>query len=248
MTHFSNGDIFNYSDLNSCNFTTHPPHTPYIAASISFPHVTHLNEQRSHQQNPNLYIFSEKVVHGDFQMVTEQPKHFSYEQNLDQSVSTVYSSSPPKESEIPRTVFEQTKFSSFPVPKRKSMISNRAEIFNSQTEPKRSANVDSGSSGIYIALSDISALANVKQCNAMNRVNVTAANGESIQSTHTGQLQIPTGQMLTAYLFPQINGSLLSVSSFVDVGYDVLYSQKKVEFILDGQVKFEGYRDKKSHF
>ena len=76
MTHFSNDDIFNYSDLNSCNFTTHPPHTPYIAASISFPHVSHRNEQRSHQQNSNPCIFSEKAVQGDFPMVAAHDNFF----------------------------------------------------------------------------------------------------------------------------------------------------------------------------
>jgi hypothetical protein len=38
-------------------------------------------------------------------------------------------------------------------------------------------------------------------------------------------------------------GSLLSVSSLVDIGYKVLYSAEKVEFILNSKTVFEGQRD-----
>ena len=108
------------------------------------------------------------------------------------------------------------------------------------------ANADSGSSGVYIATCDIKCLSNVTECTDSNRIFVTVANGHSIESLHIGQIYIPSGHSITAYIFLGINGSLLSVSSFVDLGYIVAYSSEKVDFSLNGQIIFSGERDKVS--
>jgi hypothetical protein len=72
---------------------------------------------------------------------------------------------------------------------------------------------------------------------------VTVANGHSIEASHIGKLQIPSGHSIVGYIFPGINGSLLSISSFVDIGYIVSYSSVKVTFALNEKVIFEGLRD-----
>jgi hypothetical protein len=115
-----------------------------------------------------------------------------------------------------------------------SMVSGDVKIGADRASDKQGisgvANADSGSSGVYIATRDISCLSNVESCNNFNKINVTVANGQSIASSHIGQLRVPSGHTITAYIFPNINGSLLSVSSFVDLGYIVSYSEKKVDF------------------
>ena len=91
---------------------------------------------------------------------------------------------------------------------------------------------------------DISCLSDIQQCSDANRIKVIVANGHSIESSHIGKLFVPSGHTISAYIFPGINGSLLSVSSFVDLGYIVSYSSDKVEFSLQGKVIFQGERDK----
>ena len=105
------------------------------------------------------------------------------------------------------------------------------------------ANADSGSTGEYFALKDIDCVTNVQPCSPAQSISVTVANGQSIRSTHFGALQLPSGHQVTAHIFPDINGSLLSISSFVDLGYKVVYTAQKVEFIFNEFVMFEGLRD-----
>ena len=98
------------------------------------------------------------------------------------------------------------------------------------------ANADSGSTGEYFAVKDITCLTNVRACQQIEKISVTVANGHSIQSTHFGTLRLPSGHEISAHIFPNINGSLLSVSSFVDLGYTVSYSSETVDFIFDNYV------------
>ena len=57
---------------------------------------------------------------------------------------------------------------------------------------------------------------------------------------------MPGGDTLQAYIFPEINGSLISVSTFVDIGYTVTYDNKIVAFKKNDVIIFEGQRDSSS--
>ena len=104
-------------------------------------------------------------------------------------------------------------------------------------------NADSGSTGTYIAVRDKNALTDIQPCTAFSRISVTVANGQNILSSHTGNLVVPSGHVLRAHIFSELNTSLLSISDLVDLGYRIIYSKLKVEFDLGGTVVFEGERD-----
>ena len=106
-----------------------------------------------------------------------------------------------------------------------------------------SINADSGSSGNYISIRDIKYLTQLQPCTDATRISVKVANGQVIHSSHSGQLVLPSGHTVPAHTFAEMHGSLLSVSSLVDIGYKVLYSAEKVEFILNSKTVFEGQRD-----
>ena len=76
------------------------------------------------------------------------------------------------------------------------------------------ANADSGSSGEYFATKDIDCVSNVQACSPVQSIAVTVANGQSIRSTHFGVIRLPSGHEIVAHIFPDLNGSLLSISSF----------------------------------
>ena len=105
------------------------------------------------------------------------------------------------------------------------------------------ANTDTGVTGSYIATRDTQCLHNVVSCNPATIIQVEVANGQTITSSHVGQLRLPDGTALTAYSFPDISGSLLSVSQLVDHGYTAVYNAEKVKFIKDDAVIFSGTRD-----
>ena len=106
--------------------------------------------------------------------------------------------------------------------------------------------VDGGASGNYITVRAGDFFKNKIRCNATNQITVQVANGQSITSTHTTKLVVPGGDTLQAYIFPEINGSLISVSTFVDIGYTVTYDKEKVTFRKNKAIVFEGYRDSSS--
>ena len=54
---------------------------------------------------------------------------------------------------------------------------------------------------------------------------------------------VPSGHVLRAHIFSELNTSLLSISDLVDLGYRITYSKLKVEFNLNGTNVFEGERD-----
>jgi hypothetical protein len=104
-------------------------------------------------------------------------------------------------------------------------------------------NADSGSSGTYVAIRDSSALVDVRATTQSSRIGVMVANGETMFSSHTGALMLPSGHLLRAHIFAELNTSLLSISDLVDVGYEITYSKLKVDFKLDNATIFEGQRD-----
>ena len=107
-------------------------------------------------------------------------------------------------------------------------------------------NADSGSSGTYIAVCDTEKLTEVKPCTPASRIGVMVANGQTIFSTHTGSLALPSGHSLRAYIFSNLKTSLLSISDLADIGYRITYSKLIVEFVLSGKTIFEGQRDRRT--
>jgi hypothetical protein len=85
-------------------------------------------------------------------------------------------------------------------------------------------NADSGSTGTYIAVRDTDNITEVKPCTPASRIGVMVANGQTIFSTHTGSLVLPSGHSLTAHIFSDLNTSLLSISDLADIGYKIIYS------------------------
>ena len=120
---------------------------------------------------------------------------------------------------------------------------NSAQISLESNRPPSTANADSGASGNYIAVKDTSCLRNLTACTSTTQISVQVANNQVIQSSHIGELHVPGDVIMKAYIFPHINGSLLSISQFVDVGFIVTYTSNKVEFIKNNQLVFVGDRD-----
>ena len=103
--------------------------------------------------------------------------------------------------------------------------------------------VDGGASGIYITVQAGKFLKDKTTCTNENRITVKVANGETITSTHLAKLVVPGGDILPAYIFDKIHGSLISVSSFVDIGYKVIYDDKLVSFVKNNKTIFSGKRE-----
>jgi hypothetical protein len=107
------------------------------------------------------------------------------------------------------------------------------------------ADADTGATGSYIATRDTQCLNNIVSCTPSLQISVQVANGQIITSSHEGELQVPDGIILKAFIFTGINGLLLSISQLVDVGYTVVYTKNKVafckgdqEFSLDLEIQF----------
>ena len=92
------------------------------------------------------------------------------------------------------------------------------------------ANADTGATGSYIAIRDIECLHDVLPCSQASQIHVQVAYGQIMTSSYIGELRVPDGDIIKAYIFPGISASLLSISQFVDVGYTVIYSRDKVAF------------------
>ena len=115
-----------------------------------------------------------------------------------------------------------------------------SNIATQQTPNPNFANADTGATGSYIATRDIKCLSNVIACTTASAITVQVANGEVIVSSHIGELHVPDGPVVKAFIFPGISGSLLSISQFVDIGYTVVYSKDKVAFRKDDREVFCG--------
>lgn len=96
-----------------------------------------------------------------------------------------------------------------------------------------SANADTGTTGHYIALADISTLLDVTV--NPNGIIVMMPNGTSIKSTHTAKLNMPRlpEQARHVHLFPDLTGSLLSIGLLCDNGLTAEYTADVV-IIRDG--------------
>ena len=106
------------------------------------------------------------------------------------------------------------------------------------------ANADSGATGNYLAVADISALRDVCISSPSQQISVAVADGALLQSTHHGFLDVPGHGPMLAYIFPQLKGSLLSISQLVKLGLRVIYCADFVTgFDSDNNTVFQGDRD-----
>lgn len=109
------------------------------------------------------------------------------------------------------------------------------------------ANADSGATGTYLTVSDIKVLNNVQLSAITEQISVSVATGALIHSTHHGYLNIPGHGSIRAYVFPQLKGSLLSISQLVDLGLRVTYCKTMVKAIdKDDNIVIQGHRDTRS--
>ena len=109
------------------------------------------------------------------------------------------------------------------------------------------ANADSGATGNYLTVGDISVLRDVCFSSPTQQISVAVANGTLLQSTHHGFLDVPGHGAMIAYIFPQLKGSLLSISQLVNVGLRVTYCADFVTgFDVNNNTVFQGNRDIKT--
>ena len=109
---------------------------------------------------------------------------------------------------------------------------------------KALANADSGASGNYLTLPHIHILREVKVSSPTERIPVAVANGMLIHSTHHGYLDVPGHGPMMAHIFPQLKGSLLSISELVNVGLHVTYCENFVTvFDIKENIILQGNRD-----
>ena len=106
------------------------------------------------------------------------------------------------------------------------------------------SNADSGATGNYIRLADINVLRDVRVSTPAEQIAVAVADGNLLQSTHHGFLDVPGHGAMIAHVFPQLRGSLLSISKLVNLGLKVLYCPDFVTgFDKHDQPVFQGNRD-----
>jgi len=103
--------------------------------------------------------------------------------------------------------------------KDRSLLSVAAVNINGKNQVR--ANADSGATGNYLTVADISVLRDVCISAPAQQISVAVANGNLLQSTHHGFLDVPGHGAMIAYIFPQLRGSLLSISQLVNVGLRV---------------------------
>ena len=105
---------------------------------------------------------------------------------------------------------------------RKSVTNAKAAQHAATSTPVLS-NADSGATGNYIRLADINVLRDVRVSSPAEQIAVAVADGNLLQSTHHGFLDEPDHEAMIAHVFPQLSGSLLSISKLVKFGLKVLY-------------------------
>ena len=106
------------------------------------------------------------------------------------------------------------------------------------------ANADSGATGTYLRLADIKVLRDVKMSSPIDQITVAVAEGTLIKSTHYGFLDVPGHGAMIAHIFPQLSGSLLSISQLVNLGLHASYCSNFVTFYdRDNKDVFQGNRD-----
>ena len=106
------------------------------------------------------------------------------------------------------------------------------------------ANADSGATGTYLRIQDIQVLRNVKVSLPADQITVAVAEGTLIRSTHHGYLDVPGHGAMLAHIFPQLHGSLLSISQLVNLGLHVSYCANFVTFFdSEDKAVVQGNRD-----
>jgi len=106
------------------------------------------------------------------------------------------------------------------------------------------ANADSGATGTYLRLADIKVLRDVKMSSPKDQITVAVAEGTLIKSTHYGFLDVPGHGAMIAHIFPQLSGSLLSISQLVNLGLHASYCSNFVTFFdCDEKAVVQGNRD-----
>jgi hypothetical protein len=79
------------------------------------------------------------------------------------------------------------------------------------------------------------------------QIAVAVADGNLIHSSHHGFLDVPGHGAMIAYVFPQLRGSLLSISKLINFGLKVLYCSDFVTgFDRHDKPVFQGNRDVKT--
>lgn len=89
-------------------------------------------------------------------------------------------------------------------------------------------NADTGTTGNFIAVSDLTVLLDIKP--TLHGITVELPNGEKIVSTHTATLNMPTIPLAarSAHIFPALTGSLLSIGLLTDAGLTATYTADKL--------------------
>ena len=117
---------------------------------------------------------------------------------------------------------------------------------NNNTSPVLAIS-DTGATGTYLQTADMCALQDVKISTVDEQIVVAVANGTLLKSTHHGSLNIPGHGTILAHVFPQLKGSLLSVSQLVDLGLRVTYCSTWVTVLNSiNDTVIKGHRDPKS--
>jgi hypothetical protein len=150
-------------------------------------------------------------------------------------VQTVTNFSPPKEKGSKARV----------VLKKKLVETASAALANPSGVPEPVlANADSGATGTYLKLADIKVLRDVKSSSKTDQITVAVAEGTLIKSTHHGYLDVPGHGAMIAHIFPQLQGSLLSISQLVNLGLHASYCSNFVTFFdCDEKAVVQGNRD-----
>jgi hypothetical protein len=89
--------------------------------------------------------------------------------------------------------------------------------------PRNCKNADSGATGNYLTVQDSAMLKDLRPASSRQQIHVQVANGQSIKASHIGFLELPGRRKMTAYVFPELQGSLLSISELINLGLKVVY-------------------------
>ena len=104
---------------------------------------------------------------------------------------------------------------------------------------------DSGATNHYVAPSSKSTLKNVVQ---NNEINVTLPDNSNIQSTHTGNINIPklSNTATTAHILPALKDtSLISLGQLADDGCQILLDKATLHVFKNFELILQGFRNRK---
>jgi hypothetical protein len=116
--------------------------------------------------------------------------------------------------------------------------------FLSTTPSIKTMNSDTGSTGNYIAISDMALLSNIKT--AKMPLSVQLPDGTLAYSTHVATLNLPqlAPSARVAHIFPTFTASLISTGVLCDAGYTTTYDKQKVTVKdSEGKILLSGERD-----